>query len=177
MTPEAEALAGRARAMGERVAADAPQRDVLPLVYVSGPVTADPLGCVRQALPPFRALRSIGCVPFLPQLSILAAIVEHADYESWLAYDLDVLARCDALVRLDGHSPGADREQAAAEAWGIPTFHLPTIPDGFAYVLPGSFVEWRDRWAPGWKALAAAIARADERERVIRQADTGSGRP
>ena len=172
MSAAAEAMADRARAMGERVAADAPRHDVLPLVYGSGPITADPLGCVRQALPVFDALREAGCTPFLPQLSVLAEMVEHRSYEEWMAYDLDVVAHCDALVRLPGHSPGADREVDAADGWGIPTFHLLHEPDGFAYVLPGSFIEWRDRWAPGWKALATAITRSA----VIRQAETGSGR-
>lgn len=49
MSAAAEAMADRARAMGERVTADAPTRDLLPLVYVSGPITGDPFGCVRQA--------------------------------------------------------------------------------------------------------------------------------
>ena len=33
-----------------------------------------------------------------------------AEYETWMEYDLAWLGACEALLRLPGHSPGADRE-------------------------------------------------------------------
>jgi len=37
-------------------------------------------------------------------------------------WDFAWLRRCDAILRLPGHSPGADREMAAAAEQGIPAF-------------------------------------------------------
>lgn len=112
-----------------------------PLVYVAGPMSADPFGCVRRALPVFDALRSAGCVPFLPQLSIVAEIARDGDYEDWLAYDFDMIDRCDALVRLPGASKGADREVAYAAEQGIPIL-MGLAVDELVWTLPG----WAKHW-------------------------------
>ncbi|HEY1119898.1 MAG TPA: DUF4406 domain-containing protein [Acidimicrobiales bacterium] len=93
-----------------------------PLVYVAGPITGNPWGCVRQATDAFAWLRDAGCVPFLPQLSVLHEMVAPMSHDEWLAYNLDMLAHCDAIVRLPGGSPGADREVAHATALGLPVF-------------------------------------------------------
>lgn len=95
------------------------------LVYVAGPITADPFGCVRTANAVFTDLRALGLVPFLPQLSVLAEMVEHRPYDDWLAYDFDVIRHCAALVRLPGDSPGADREMEHAWSLGLRVFLLP----------------------------------------------------
>lgn len=92
------------------------------MVYVAGPITGDPFGCVRQAMETFPLLRELGCIPFLPQLSVIAEMVAPQDYETWLGYDMDVIARCGALVRLDGESPGADREVELALSLSLPVF-------------------------------------------------------
>lgn len=94
-----------------------------PLVYVAGPMTADPFGCVRQSLPAFALLRRLGAVPFCPQWSVIAEIAEARPYEEWLAYDFDVIRNAAALLRLPGESAGADREVALAHELGIPVFH------------------------------------------------------
>lgn len=93
-----------------------------PLVYVAGPITGDPFGCVRQAAAAFDELRAIGCVPFLPQLSVIHEMVSPQPYETWLAYDRDVIDHCDALVRLPGQSLGADREVVYAMEQGIAVY-------------------------------------------------------
>lgn len=94
------------------------------LVYVAGPVTSDPYGCVAKACHAFTDLRRLGLVPFLPQLSVLAEMVRPRTYDDWLAYDLDVIDHCAALVRLPGASPGADREVDHATSIGLPVFQL-----------------------------------------------------
>lgn len=92
-----------------------------PLVYIAGPITANPWGCVAEALPTFRRLIADGCVPFAPQFSIAGAIADPGiSYEAWLDYDLDVIRKCDGLVRLPGESAGADREVQLATALGLP---------------------------------------------------------
>lgn len=106
--------------------------DRKPLVYVAGPITRDPFGCVRQAIGAYNALREQGCVPFLPQLSVIHEMVEHVPYDEWLSYDFDMIRHCDALLRLPGESPGADLEVAFARSLGIDVF--------FDYV--------KDEWLP-----------------------------
>lgn len=98
-----------------------------PLVYVAGPISGDPYGCIRQAADAFDVLRAAGCVPFLPQLSVLHAVVNDIGYDGWLSYDFDVIRHCQGLVRLQGVSPGADREMRfAQDELGLPVFVLPS---------------------------------------------------
>ena len=112
-----------------------------PLVYVAGPISGDPFGCVRESNAAFTTLRSLGCVPFCPQWSVIAEMVEHRNYEEWMAYDFDVLARCDALVRLPGESPGAEREVLEASVLGIPVFRLV----GGVGLIVAFVAEWHER--------------------------------
>jgi hypothetical protein len=96
-----------------------------PLVYVAGPITRDPFGCVRQGAAAWERCREAGVVPFIPQLSVLQEMVAPQPYEAWLAYDFDVIRHCEALVRLPGLSTGADREVAFAHELRLPVFHAP----------------------------------------------------
>lgn len=118
-----------------------------PLVYVAGPISGDPFGCVRQSAEAFTALREMGCVPFCPQWSVVAEMVQHQPYEDWMAYDFDVIARADALVRLPGDSPGADREVIEAERLGIPVFGLEFGRDVTA--IQAFVAEWHERRVDG----------------------------
>jgi hypothetical protein len=47
---------------------------------------------------------------------------EEFTYEDWLALDFSCISVCDALLRLDGDSKGADREVAYARSLGIPVY-------------------------------------------------------
>jgi hypothetical protein len=109
-----------------------------PLVYVAGPIAGDPHGCVKQAVDAFHVLRPLGCTPFLPQLGLLQSIVSphRMGYEDWMAYDFDIIDLAEALVRLPGHSPGAEREVVRANARGIPVFHYDSPS------FPGEFESW-----------------------------------
>ena len=102
-----------------------------PLIYVAGPISKDPFGCVRVSNHAFSMLRDNGAIPFMPQWSVISEMVRGRDYEYWLEYDFDVIRRCDALFRLYGESPGADREVHFARSLGLPIFdevHKP-IPE------------------------------------------------
>ena len=94
----------------------------LPLVYVAGPITIpDPLENTHYAIKAATALLDSGLVaPYVPHLTCFWHVVTPRPYETWLAYDLEILARCDALLRLPGESAGADREVAFAVEQGIP---------------------------------------------------------
>lgn len=94
-------------------------------IYVSGPIGPNDAGRqerVDVAVVAARALIEAGLFPFVPHLWSLADGDSFASYESWLAYDLAWLERCDAVLRIPGESPGADREVARAKQIGLPTF-------------------------------------------------------
>jgi hypothetical protein len=86
--------------------------------YSRGSVVAN----VRAAVAAADRLWEAGFVPFVPHLSLLYDLIAPKPYSAWLEYDLAWLACCQALVRLPGESPGADREVAAARAQEIPVF-------------------------------------------------------
>jgi len=93
-----------------------------PLVYVAGPITGDPWGCVRQATEIAAILDFLNCHAYLPQLSILHEIVAPEPYEHWIEHGLAMVERCDGVWRIPGESPGADREVEHAHQLGIPVF-------------------------------------------------------
>ena len=47
-----------------------------PLVYVAGPITGDPWGCVRKATEAAATLDGLGLLAYLPQLSVLHEMVD-----------------------------------------------------------------------------------------------------
>ncbi|MEZ6064171.1 MAG: hypothetical protein R3B90_00340 [Planctomycetaceae bacterium] len=48
------------------------------------------------------------------------AVVSPKPYETWLEYDRELLARCDAVLRVPGYSVGATRETHFAERMNLP---------------------------------------------------------
>lgn len=97
----------------------------LPLVYIAAPYThPDPVQNTHEVIKVADALwESRVCVPLVPHLSLLWHLVSPKPVDDWYAYDLHLLARCDALVRLAGPSTGADDEVLAAELRQIPVFY------------------------------------------------------
>ena len=107
-----------------------------PLVYIAGPITGDPWGCVRKATKAARALATdYRFDAYLPQLSVLWGIVDPQPYEYWISLGFNMLSRCDGLIRLPGDSPGADREVEHAKALGLPVLsHHDDLREWAAYV-------------------------------------------
>lgn len=97
----------------------------IPLVYIAGPYTnPDPVENTHTAIRVADLLLSDGKVtPVIPHLSLLWHLVCPRPVADWYAYDLEVMARCDAVLRLPGASSGADNEIREAEEQGIPVFH------------------------------------------------------
>lgn len=94
-----------------------------PLVYIAGPYTSpDPVTNVRDAVFAAESVRALGAVPFVPHLFHLWHTISPHPYEFWMGVDFDMLDRCDAVWRLPGASPGADREVDRALIAGKPVF-------------------------------------------------------
>ena len=96
-----------------------------PLVYLAGPYTnPDPIENTHNTVQIAATLADGGIVtPFIPHLTLLFHAITPRPLEFWYEYDLSVLARCDAVLRLPGASTGADREVEYAQAKQIPVFH------------------------------------------------------
>lgn len=65
----------------------------------------------------------LGAHPFVPLLNHFWEISHPQPYEVWMRWCLSWVRRCDAVYRLPGESPGADREVALAEELGLPIFN------------------------------------------------------
>lgn len=82
-----------------------------PWIYVAGPYTKpDPSVNTRNALLVGMAIWRMGGCPIVPHLTHLWHLVDPQPYEHWLDYDRCLLRRCDAITRIKGESPGADKE-------------------------------------------------------------------
>jgi hypothetical protein len=94
-------------------------------VYVAGPLNGSGTQDrnIRRACLVAEEIRRAGLVPFVPHLNVLWALVCPTEgEEEWMRWDLAWLEKCDALYRLSGVSPGADREVARAKQLGISVF-------------------------------------------------------
>lgn len=101
-----------------------------PLVYVAGPYThPDPVLNTRRAVEVADELDALGFAVIVPHLSLLWHLISPQDVDTWYRRDLDVLAHCDALLRFEGVSVGADREVMTALDAGIPVFHGTDDPE------------------------------------------------
>ena len=93
------------------------------LIYIAGPYTdPDPVSNTRRAIDAFNVLVDAGFTPFVPHLTLFIDIIHQQSASFWYAYDLELLERCDVLLRLSGDSWGADREVEFATDHGIPVF-------------------------------------------------------
>jgi hypothetical protein len=93
-------------------------------VYVAGPIgkPENHSANVDAALQVASQLLDAGLYPFVPHLCVWWDLHTPRHYESWMKFDMVWLKRCDVLLRIPGHSPGADREVALAKEVGIPVF-------------------------------------------------------
>lgn len=92
-------------------------------VYVAAPYTqGDVARNVKRAIDCGDWLLNHGYTPFIPHLTHFWHMQHEHLYPEWLAYDIRWMEKCDAVLRLDGPSDGADREVRRAQAFGIPVY-------------------------------------------------------
>lgn len=93
-----------------------------PVVYLAGPYSKpDPVQNMHDAIKLADRLLDV-CVPMVPHLTGTWHLVSPKPYEQWLALDLALMARCDAVFRFGGESAGADGEAREAVRIGLPVF-------------------------------------------------------
>lgn len=100
------------------------ERAKKPWVYISGPITiGDTCRNTYWACMEWHALLANElCVPICPHWSVVQQLVMPLTHDDWIDYDLDLLSRCDAMLRLPGESKGADAEEAFCRENDIPVF-------------------------------------------------------
>jgi len=93
-------------------------------IYIAGPYTEGVVKeNVAEAIKAASIIQMEGYVPFIPHLNYYWHELYPLNYEDWMQYDFAWLARCDAILRLPGYSPGAEREVQRAADLGIPVFY------------------------------------------------------
>jgi len=90
---------------------------------VAGPYTnGNVMRNISRAVMEGNYLLARGFIPFVPHLTGFWDLLRGHDYEEWMRYDLEWLKSCDALLRMQGESSGADLEVQEAVRLGIPVF-------------------------------------------------------
>jgi len=101
------------------------------IIYISGPYSkGDVTENVRRACFAGNKILGKGHTPFIPHLTHLWHLLSPKPWETWLQIDLALLSVCDAVLRLDGESRGADIEVKYAKRLNIPIYtSLEDIPN------------------------------------------------
>lgn len=108
-------------------------------VYVAGPLTGSGLEHenVRRAIDVAHYLATnpegIDCppvMPFVPHLMAAQWAVVHPGLpaEFWLSMCFAWVEKCDAMVMIDGESPGTEREVALAKKLGLSVYDCESSP-------------------------------------------------
>jgi hypothetical protein len=104
-------------------------------IYIAGPYTKGDVALnVRNAVYAGNLVAHFGHFPFIPHLShFWHMLTPHEDIEFWYKQDIEWLKVCDALLRIEGESKGADEEERIAREMGIPiyysVFEIPRMTD------------------------------------------------
>lgn len=95
--------------------------DHVPLIYIAAAYTQpDPVQNTHTVIRIADALLDAGFMPLIPHLTLAWHLVSPKPYDTWLAYDRHLLARCDVLLRVPGYSLGATQECTFADELAIP---------------------------------------------------------
>lgn len=93
-------------------------------VYIASPYTKGDVAInVRVQLECADKLMSLGFAPFVPLYSHFQHMSFPRPYQDWIDIDLIWVKSCNALLRLEGESKGADGEVEFAKKHNIPVFY------------------------------------------------------
>lgn len=92
-------------------------------VYIASPYTnGDVTDNVARHIACADALMDLGYSPYVPLLCHFHHTVFPRPYEDWFNHVTQWIGHCDALIRLPGKSPGADKEMEIARKLNIPVY-------------------------------------------------------
>lgn len=93
------------------------------VIFISSPYTlGNQLDNVQRQVEAAHTLMDYGYAPIAPLLSHYLEQWRSRPWEEWIEVDLMLLSRCDAVLRLEGESQGADLEVAEARRLNIPVY-------------------------------------------------------
>jgi hypothetical protein len=93
-------------------------------IYIASPYSrGDVAANVKRQIDVADILIASGYAPFVPLLSHFQHMIHPRPEEDWKRLDMEWLRGCSAVLRLYGHSPGADAEVIEAERLGIPVYY------------------------------------------------------
>ena len=92
------------------------------IIYIAAPYSSDPERNEIIALEAADVLWERGYIPFIPHLYHHWHGLSPKPYEQWMEMGAAFLKRCDAVLRLPGESPGADREVEMAQGLSMPIY-------------------------------------------------------
>jgi len=126
-----------------------------PKIFISGPLfsSGNIFVNIKRAVMAGHMLKQAGAIPFIPHLYAFWAIMQGLDESyGWMEMDLAWLECCDAVLRLEGDSKGADEEVDHALSLGLTVF---SKYNEYSYILAwiskfGTAQETEDE---EWKAL------------------------
>ena len=108
-------------------------------VYIASPYTlGDVTQNVQRQITTAEQLIDLGHTPYIPLLTHFWQLASPHEHQYWLDYDFNWLAVCDAVLRLDGASVGADMEVALAKRLGKQIYYA------IADVLDGDLTKGSD---------------------------------
>jgi len=94
------------------------------IIYIAAPYEKGDIAVnVHNVIKVADAIVEKGHTPFIPHLSLVWDFISPKPRSFWLEYDREFLPLCDCLLRLDGESPGADKEVELAKSLGIPIYY------------------------------------------------------
>lgn len=106
------------------------------LIYIASPYTIGDVGAnVRVQLDAAHTILDMGHCPIAPLLSHYLHIHRQRPYQDWMAMDMAIIPRMDAVLTLPGPSKGADAEVALANQLHIPVLY------GWAELR--AFLQWK----------------------------------
>lgn len=113
-------------------------------VYIAGPMTSGSknhfnMAKIREAIEAHFVLIELGFVPHCPHLTVFCELMQpgRISYEKWLELDRHYIDDADAVLRIPGVSPGADRECKYARFLNKPVVEG---LDTFLNLLEGRFL-------------------------------------
>ena len=95
-------------------------------VYIAGPYTkGDVVENVREAINVADIVAIEEHTPFIPHLTHFWHFIHKHGYDFWMRQDETWLRQCEAVIRIQGESAGADQEVELAHRLGIPVYNSP----------------------------------------------------
>ena len=92
-------------------------------IYVAGPYGHGDIAVnVKKAIDVGNELLDLGFNIYVPHLSHFLHMMKPRESKKWLEIDKEWLLDCDAMVRIDGYSDGADKEEELARKFSIYVF-------------------------------------------------------